>query len=154
MTRVTQLPEGVSQTDSWPYDRLPTPPLPPEDAPWSLLMDASGAMVLWPAADRVPDALGVLKVWAGDREALERFCAAFCCMGYNTDPVAFPHQDGVHWIFNWVSGTMAQLSVAAQVAAAFTNPDQPDRRARWDAAWAAGHAFDDQLQAALREVNG
>lgn len=134
--RTPQPPKGIDQIDAWPYETMPVKAS--TEGPWQMGMDASGSMVIWPGDRQLPK--GLLPAFRGERVQLEEFQTVFCLLGYEHDP-AYVYQGGDVWVFNWISGTLAQIYIAGQVAAKLFAGDR-------DGAWAVGRAFEEQLQAA------
>lgn len=122
----------------WPYDHRPRTVT--TEGPWQMGMSAGGSMVMWPSNEPLPDELGVLPAFRGEKDQLEQFITTFCMLGYETDP-KYVHQDGRVWLFNWISGTLAQISIAGQAAQRLFSGD-------YDGAWEVGHRFQRDLEAA------
>ena len=143
---------GISQASQWPYAENHILPHIESKGAWVLAMDAGGLVTIWPK-----DAIGgrdfekfgaITFFYSDDLDKMRRFCVTFCSRGYDTDPRLL-HTDGTMWGFNWVSGTIAQIRVAALVAQAFFHSDS---REDYDAAWMVGRAFEEQLNAAVNEL--
>ena len=107
---------------------------------WALWMSGGGSIVIWPADQAPPEELKLIRFYRTTKEKAERFLITFCSLGYETD-ARHEHQDGEIRIFNWRSYSYAQVGIASQVAHHFVN-------GRYNEAWAVGHAFRDQIQAA------
>ena len=138
---------GIEQTSYWPYAEngagLPQPEL--TDGPWVLSMTAGGLVFLstkHEIQNSFYNRIGGIPFYHGeDPEELRRFFITFCSRGYYKDERLL-HQDGTQWLFNWVSGTIAQIQTAKLVAQAFfRSKSQED----YNAAWQVGRTFEDQL---------
>lgn len=129
---------------AWPYAQLPKKAH--TEGPWKMGMDANGSMVVWPADKQFPEQLGLIEAFRGERETMEKFLITFCMLGYEIESLHL-YQDSRVRLFNWISGTLAQIHVASQVAEQFFAGE-------YDAAWAVGQAFEDQLQAAQLAAAG
>lgn len=103
---------------------------------------------MWPTDGEPPESLGMLAFWSHDDKVLLCQWLATFCEGCGDDPGRYPHQDGRRYVFNWVCGTLAQLSIASQVAHAFFDPAEPDPQKRAHSAWAIGKEFDRKINAA------
>lgn len=136
--RNPQRPRGASSF--WPYDAKTFPGRVHTEGDWKMGMSAGGSMVIWPAQQPFPAALGLLEAFRGTLEQLERFHTVFCMRGYESDDL-HKYQDGLVWLFNWISGTPVQIDIAGQVAKKLFDGD-------YDGAWAVGRSFEEWLQRA------
>jgi hypothetical protein len=123
---------------AWPYTLMPEQAH--TEGPWKMGMSGSGSMVVWPSDKQFPESLGLIEAFRGTREQLDKFIITFCMRGYETDPQHL-YQDSTVWLFNWISGTLAQVYIAGQMAKLLFDGER-------DAAWDLGRAFEGQLYAA------
>lgn len=133
----------------WPYETAPTPVHGKGD--WRLGMTGGGSVVLWPSNKSYPAAkdeqgrsLELITVCEGERGVLEQFFITFCRQGWETD-ARHEYQDGKVWLFNWVSGSLAQVYIASQIVdllgQSMRAEDAETRQRFYDEAWAVGRAF-------------
>jgi hypothetical protein len=122
----------------WPYTMAPKQVH--TEGPWKMGMSAGGSMVIWPTKEPFPDSLHLIEAFQGTKEQLERFHGTFCRLGYEKDP-QHKHQNENTWLFNWNSGSLAQIYIAGQVAKKLFDGE-------YDEAWAVGRAFRDAIQEA------
>lgn len=131
-------PVGTGDTSPWPYETMPEEAA--TEGPWKMGMSGGGSMVIWPADEPFPESLHLIEAFWGDLEQLERFHTMFCMRGYETD-LLHKHQGNAVWLFNWISGTVAQVRIAGQIAKLMFDGDT-------DAAWKLGHSFENRLRTA------
>lgn len=138
-------PAGVDQTSYWPYSPATAPRMAyAKSGRWFLAMNASGHVIVWNRRtdEGIPTGYIQFSQTQTKEEAL-RFATTFCSLGHNTtqDP-ANRYQSGREYRFNWVSGTIAQVYVASQIAKLLSEGD-------WDAAWQYGKNFEAAVERAL-----
>jgi hypothetical protein len=125
-----------SRPASWPYLRMPEQVR--TTGEWKMGMSAGGSMVIWPTKEPFPAKLHLIEAFRGTKEELERFQITFCRHGWEKDELHV-HQNGDTWLFNWYSGTLAQVYIAGQCAKLLFD-------GQYDEAWAVGRGFRDAIQ--------
>lgn len=108
-----EIPAGVNPASPWPYPEAPARVAGAGD--WRLLMTLGGSTVMWPVGEPLPRDLGAIEFHRCTRERARDFLVLFCSRGCRSDD-RFIHQDGETYLFNWVSGTLAQFAIASQIA--------------------------------------
>lgn len=136
--RIKALPPGVEGSSPWPYEKMPRDATTEGD--WKMGMSGGGSMVIWPAQHPFPDKLNLIEAFRGSLEQLKRFQGTFCMLGYEKDPL-HEYQDDNVWLFNWSSGTLAQIYIAGQIAKLLFDDE-------YEAAWALGHSFEERIRSA------
>jgi len=126
-------PEDVDQSSYWPSDSpLDNSDLDlPADGAWRLDMLASGHLYLRKRGESLVP--GSISVYHGDDERTIYKAFVMCRQGYGQD-LANPylsHQQGVEYIFNWVTGSLFQVDLARRIIHLYVS-------GRVDDAWEAG----------------